>query len=61
MAAPALSANKINGSDHDDASLKIIIVGGGIGGLTAAISLRRQGHEVDVGPMGYPTCLHVLS
>lgn len=29
-------------------SLKIGIVGGGVGGLTAAIALRRQGHSVTV-------------
>ncbi|KAH7925392.1 FAD/NAD(P)-binding domain-containing protein [Leucogyrophana mollusca] len=28
--------------------LKIAIVGGGLGGLTAAISLRRQGHNIEV-------------
>ena len=28
--------------------MKAIIVGGGIGGLAAAIALRRVGHEVDV-------------
>src|SRR6516225_6324673 len=28
--------------------MRIIVVGGGIGGLTAALSLRRAGFEVDV-------------
>lgn len=28
--------------------LRILIVGGGIGGLTSAIALRRKGHTVDV-------------
>lgn len=29
--------------------LKVIIVGGGIGGMTAALALRQQGHHVEVG------------
>jgi glycine/D-amino acid oxidase-like deaminating enzyme len=29
-------------------SLRAAIVGAGIGGLTAAIALRREGHQVDV-------------
>jgi len=28
--------------------LRILVVGGGIGGLTSAIALRRDGHDVDV-------------
>ena len=28
--------------------LKVLIAGAGIGGLTAAIALRRQGHDVEV-------------
>jgi flavin-dependent dehydrogenase len=38
--------NRINGTGPR--KLAVIIVGGGIGGLTAAISLRRQGHHVEV-------------
>lgn len=29
-------------------SLRVGIVGAGIGGLTAAIALRKEGHHVDV-------------
>ena len=29
-------------------SKKLVVVGGGIGGLTAALALRRNGHEVVV-------------
>ena len=34
--------------DEYETPLKIAIVGAGIGGLTAAIGLRRNGHEVEV-------------
>lgn len=28
--------------------LRVLVVGGGIGGLSAAVALRLQGHEVEV-------------
>lgn len=36
-------------------NLKVIIVGGGIGGLSAALALRKQGHDVDVGRLVSPS------
>jgi pyruvate/2-oxoglutarate dehydrogenase complex dihydrolipoamide dehydrogenase (E3) component len=39
--------------------LKILVVGAGIGGLAAAIALRRQGHGVEVqGPRVQDTMHH---
>ena len=33
---------------HHDKPLKVLIAGAGLAGLGAAISLRRQGHDVEV-------------
>jgi ribulose 1,5-bisphosphate synthetase/thiazole synthase len=40
------SRNVSNGASHG--GLHVIIAGGGIGGLTAAIALRQRGHHVHV-------------
>ena len=34
--------------EEHPSNLKIVIIGAGIGGLTAAIGLRRNGHEIHV-------------
>ncbi|KAK8019428.1 salicylate hydroxylase [Apiospora arundinis] len=47
--APVANGTKSNPLVHDyQEPLKIAVVGAGIGGLSAAIALRRQGHVVDL-------------
>lgn len=54
MAPHAVSSevSQADGSVHDEGHgrpLKVIIVGAGIAGISAALGLRRAGHEVEVG------------
>lgn len=41
-------------------ALKVILTGGGIGGFTAAIALRQQGHDVEVSPAPHSTSLGTI-
>ena len=50
MAKYPLQSNGVleSGLLPDVVSLKIVIAGAGIAGLTAAVALRQQGHQVHV-------------
>lgn len=46
----ANGANGINVNEHHQThGLRVLVVGAGIAGLSAAIGLRKQGHQVEVG------------
>lgn len=40
-----MSPSHVNGHDAEPRPLKVLIAGAGIGGLTAALALRQEGHE----------------
>ena len=42
------SGQPLRGFRNDGETVRILIVGAGIGGLTAALALLRHGHEVEV-------------
>lgn len=44
-----MASNGVNGvSSEEQGPLKVVIIGAGIGALSAAIGLRLEGHEVEV-------------
>ena len=46
--AESFSADESTHLEVSTQSLKIIIIGAGIAGLSAAVGLRRAGHDVEV-------------
>lgn len=51
MAQESLNGSNLTNGHHslgEKRPLRVLIIGAGIGGLTAAIGLRRQGHHVEV-------------
>jgi 2-polyprenyl-6-methoxyphenol hydroxylase-like FAD-dependent oxidoreductase len=46
--AASLAGVDQGGTDHADTPRKVLTIGGGIGGLSAAIAVRRAGLEVDL-------------
>ena len=49
---PSSGPNKVGPTspfvDDHPTPLKVVIIGAGIGGLSAAVGLRKNGHQVDV-------------
>ncbi len=46
---PVNGVNGVNGAgQHASGGLQVLIVGAGIAGLSTAIGLRKQGHQVQV-------------
>lgn len=53
------SAHSTNGGLNEERPLKVLVAGGGIGGLAAAIFLRQAGHTVEVGrPVIWQFCCY---